>query len=333
MKKVVAIVLAVIIVITGVLVAVNHNRQAKEDEQIELLNNRLSQYYAWRKNIERSIDDAWEEYDEALSGGDCCFTLFVEDITPNLMENAFPTILEYGYKATVVMNNLQIPTDEGCIDKADYDKLREAGWDFAIGTGELDLSGKDSARVLANYIGDYKARLEEAQLECPKTICFKEGEYDEKYVDVLLENGFNVVRHYETFRDKFSHGVERNGLYLLSSGNVRTNTTSQLKKDMTTAYSEKYTYAVTVRYITDTDKEEDKNVDSSIVKYNAMLDFVVESCPEAKVFSATELYEYKTGAVAGTDGYVEEFNLKINGWKAEIEEINENIESLKKSFE
>lgn len=331
MKKIITIVLAGLVVITGVFAYINGKRQAEQNKEMEDVSNLLLQYNAEKKSIERDIEKAWEEYDELLAGGDCCFTLFVDDITHNLMNNAYPTIMDYGYSATVVMSDLQIPTDDGCITKKDYDKLTEAGWDFAIGTGELDLTGEDSVKVLEGYIKDYSDKLTEAGFDVPKTFCFNHGQYDEKYTDVLLDNGFEVVRHEEVLRDKYSHGVERNGLYLLSTGIVRTNTTAGLKKDMTTVYDNKYTYGVTVRYITRTNMEEDKNIDSSIPKYQAMLDYISGSCIGAKVFTATELYEYKTGAVADSEGYVDQFNENMDKMEKDLAEVNDKIAKLKES--
>lgn len=332
MKRIIIIVLAVLIVITGVFTYINGKKQAEQNREMEEVSNLLLQYNAEKKSIERDIEKAWEEYDKVLAGGDCCFTLFVDDITHNLMNNAYPTIMDYGYEATVVMSDLQIPTDDGCITKNDYDKLTEAGWDFAIGTGELDLTGEDSVEVLESYIKDYREKLTEAGFDIPKTFCFNQGQYDEKYNDVLLDNGFEVIRHEEVLRDKYSHGVERNGLYLLSTGIVRSNTTAGLKKDMTTVFDNKYTYGVTVRYITRTNMEEDMNIDSSIPKYQAMLEYISGSCIGAKVFTATELYEYKTGAVADSEDYYDRFSENMAKMENDLAAVDAEIAKLKESI-
>lgn len=329
MKRIIAIVLVVLVVVTGALVSINSKKQAAEDAEMEHISSLLTQYFAERSLIERDIENAWKEYDELLSGGDCCFVLFIEDISKNLMEVAYPAIEGYKYSATVVMNDLQIPSDEGCITKSDYNTLISSGWDFAIGTGELDLSGDDSVEVLDEYIRAYKEKMQKAGLELPETLCFGKGQYDEKYTQVLLDGGFKVIRHYEEIKDKFSHGIERNGLYLISTGTVCSNSTTTLKKDMTTAYNNEYTYGITVRYITQSGKEENNSLDCNVTKYKSMLDFIEGSCSEARVFSANELYNYKSGAVIEHEGYVEQFNQKIDEMEKQLEEINLNIDNLK----
>lgn len=326
MKKIVSIVLAILVIATVVVIYINGQKTREYNTKSMEISNQLLSCNSDKAVVEAKIEEAWDDYDESLSG-DCCFTLFVDSISENLITDAYPAIKKYNFTATAVMDNLQVPGDEGCISRGDYDTLKGAGWDFAIGVMNTDLSGENSADVLEKHIEAHSARLMEAGLELPKTICFGKGQFSEEYIDVVLRQGFKVVRHYEDFDGMFSHAVEKNGLYYLTTANICSNSTS-LKKDMSTAYNELYTYSATVRYITSSDREEDKYKDCSKTKYESMLKYITSECPEAQVLNASDLYAYKLNIFNESADFVADFDERIAGLEKELADVNGCIESL-----
>ena len=173
---------------------------------------------------------------------------------------------------------------------------------------------------------EYKALLSENGIGFPKTFAFAKNCYDEKYQDMMIEYGFNVVRHSGENGKKYSYSIERNGLYLLASNVICADKTT-MKADMQKAYSEQATYAAWVRYVDDTIADED--LDCGTTKYDLMLDFLEDDCEDARIFTATELYDYKANTVAGSETFMEEFNLKMDELELQLADVNEKIKNLR----
>ncbi len=325
MKKFVSL----FIVVTLLLLTATGCGNSEETQRLEEVSAEMMRLNSERADLERDIKLAWEEYDSVLSGGDCCFVLFFDNMTQNLMTKVFPLVSEYGYKGTVVMNDYQFPGGEGCITKRDYETLKAAGWDFAIGTGSVDLKSENAVENLRAYLEEYKALLSQESFDFPATFAFSKNQYDEKYTDLMLEFGFKVVRYEGGSLGKFSYSIGRNGIYLLSSDVICADKTT-MKTDMQNAYKEKAAYSAHVRYIEDVVTDDD--LDCTTVKYDLMLDFLEDDCEEAKIFTATELYDYKANTIAGSSNFMEEFNEKIDGMEKHLEEINAKIEELRSSI-
>jgi hypothetical protein len=325
MKRIISF-LIVLVLLIMVATGCGNSDEAERLEEISLEMMRLN---SERTELEREIELAWKEYDSTLSGGDCCFVLFFDNMTNNLMTKVYPLLTEYGYKGTVVMNDYQLPGGEGCITMDNYNTLVASGWDFAIGTGSVDLKGDNSVENLRAYLEEYKSLLSMQGLELPQTFAFAKNQYDEKYTDLLLEFGFKVVRYEGGDLGKYSYSIGRNGVYLLSTDIICADKTT-MKADMQAAYKDKAAYSAYVRYIEDVVTDED--LDCTTVKYDLMLDFLEDDCEEAKILTASELYEYKANTIAGSSNYMEEFNKKIDDMENRLAEVNFRIEELRNSI-
>ncbi len=322
MKRIVAIFLVLMLTVSFMAGCKSDN----DDKDLQKISDEMLKCNVKRVDLEREINALWEEYDAALSGGECCFVLFFDNLTPNIMDVIFPLLSEYDYKGTIVMSDYQIPGGEGCITMADYNKLIAAGWDFAIGNGSVDMKSENAEENLRKYLDEYKTLLSENGIEFPKTFAFAKNCYDDKYQDMMIEYGFNVVRHSGENGEKYSYSIERNGLYLLSSSIICADKTT-MKTDMQKAYSEQATYAAWVRYVADTISDEE--LDCGTTKYDLMLDFLEDDCEEARVFTATELYDYKANTIAGSETFMEEFNLKMDELELQLTEVNAQIKKLR----
>lgn len=318
-----------VIVIALLLLTVTGCGNSDEAERLEEISLEMMRLNSERTELEREIELAWKEYDNTLSGGDCCFVLFFDNLTPNLMTKVYPLLGEYGYKGTVVMNDYQVPGGMGCITLEDYNTLLTAGWDFAIGTGSVDLKSDDSVEELRAYLEEYERLLSADGLKLPQTFAFSKNQYDEKYTDLLLEFGFKVIRYEGGSLGKYSYSIGRNGIYLLSTDVICADKTT-MKADMQGAYKEKASYSAYVRYIEDVVTNED--LDCTTVKYDLMLDFLEDDCEEAKILTATELYDYKANTIAGNSNYMEEFSERIESMESRLTEVNSQIEILRNSI-
>lgn len=324
MKKLIAIFLALLVGCSAAAIVIKSNRDDVDMARLKEISEKMTQLVAKRGILEREIEDLWNEYYETVSEDTCYTVLFVDNITPNVMEEALPAIYgKYGYHATVVMSDLKTPGDEGCISLEDYNVLIGAGWDFAIGTGDMNILSHNGVEKLGEYIDAYKAKLEEKELPMPETFCFDPNEYDEKFDDLLWEKGFKVVRHYGEAGGKFSKNIAEDRIYHLSCGVICSATTT-MKADMNVAISNNYTYSASVRYIMD--DPEDINRDCAPSKYNQMLTYIYGT----PVLSASELCETKTKALSEHREYLNGFNEEISQLEERLQKINDEIEMIVK---
>ena len=307
---------------------------AKSEKENELdfsaISEELIALNAEKSILERELATLMEKYEIALSGGECCFVFFADNMERNLMDSIYPAINSVDFKATAVMSDMKAPGQEGCITLSDYNTLKEKGWDFAIGTGELNLSEENGLEELKAYIDSYRALLAETGIEMPKTICFQETLYDKDYAELLLTEGFKVVRCDSGLKDKFSRAIGRDGLYILGSGLMKASSTSTLKREMTSAHENAYTYSIVVKKLLQ--EVVNKGEECNISKYKSMLSFVIDDCTGANVFTATELYDYKSEAVALESGFKEEELKEIEAKEARIAEINSEIEKINETL-
>ncbi len=322
MKQLIAILLALLIGFAGIAIVIKSHNDNENNAQLREKSERMTQLIARRDILEDEIDLKWEEYNENTSEGMSYISLFLDNIHANILSDAYPVITgKYGYVATAVMSNLQTPGDDGCITIDDYNMLVGEGWDFAIGTGDIDISVPDSVEVLAEYIDNYKTKLEEKGLPMPVTFCFDPSEYSEKYDDMLWEKGFKVVRHFGETGEKFSRSAAEGRLYHLASGRICTGP-STMKADIGEAVSYNYTYSATVRYIKQ--ETQDDNLDCTHSKYTQMLDYIVGT----PVVTASELYNKKIQALSQSRDYIDTFNIEMVDMEERLEIINAEIESI-----
>lgn len=321
MKKIIAILLVVIIGIAGVAIVFKSQYDKKQNASLRADSERMTQLIAKRNILEEEIAIKWNEYHENTNEGMCYIVLFFDNITPNLMSDVYPLVSKYGYSATAVMTNLQTPGDEGCISMEEYNALVSAGWDFAIGTGDLELSLDNGEKELAKYINDYKVKLEEKGIPMPGTFCFDAKEYEERYDSLLWENGFKIVRHFGEAGNKFSRSAVEGRIYHLGSGVLCTGPTT-MKADIGEAIVYNYSYSATTRYVKR--ESQDENLDCTHSKYTQMLDYLVGT----PVVNATALYNEKIKALSLSADYIEAFNTEMTEMEDRLEKIKTELKTI-----
>lgn len=322
MKKAVAILLAILVLTSGMAIVIKTHHDDNDHAQMQLDSENMTRLIAQRRTLEREIDEKWKEYEENTPENSSYIVLFVDNIEQNLIDTAFPMIYGiYGYKATAVMSDLKTPGDEGCITLDEYKMLIDSGWDFAIGAGSLKLSAMDGESQLCEYIEKYREKLEEKDIPMPQTFCFDVNGYDEKFDDILWDNGFKIVRHYGETGEKFSKSISGGRIYHLACGRICTGVTT-MKADIGEALDSNYTYSASVRYILNETQE--NNIDCTYTKYKQMLDYIYGS----PIVAAGKLYDKKTEALSEYGEYIDEFNVQIADMEERLQKINDEIAKI-----
>lgn len=308
--------------ISSVAIYMKSRNDKKMLAELKVERDRMTQNIAKRNILEDEIALKWDEYNENTADGMCYIVLFVENISKNLTSDAYPTITtKSGYGATAVMSNFDAPGDEGCISIDEFIMLRDAGWDFAIGQGDLTLPATGWEKVLSDYIDEYEEKLAKQGIDLPVTFCFNDNEYDEKYDDLLWEKGFKVVRHFGENGEMYSKSAAEGRIYHLASGRICTGY-SNVKDKISEANNYNYSYSVSVRYIRQ--NSQDDSLDCTHTKYETMLNYI----DGLSVVPASKLYDKKIEALAHSGEYVEKFNAEIAEAEKRLEELNKEIADI-----
>lgn len=327
MKKIVVTGIIVLVTALAVMLGIKYTSDKQAKLHMAQESERMTYLLAQRHVLNKQIEDAKEEYDVIMNGDGAYFVLFYDNMEANLIDVIYPLISadKYAYRGTVVMSDMKLPGDEGLITMNDYRTLEDEGWDFAMGTGSLDLTGDNSVEVLRGYIEEYKAALAEKEIAIPATFCFNEGQYSEAYDSLLIEEGFKVIRLYGENGEKFSAGMARNGLYYLNCGVICSDATN-MKADIEQAHSAKRTYSSSVRYVQNTAVDIKKDCGRS--KYVQMLDYLAGYCPDTTVLTASELYEQKAKTLNACADFLESFNEKMSTMEKSLEDTNNEIKAI-----
>lgn len=320
---------AVLMILVLLLSCGCNSRNNKEDNtDAENISQMMVAYNAEKTILERELKEKINQYEAVLGGSKCYFVLFLDNIEKNLIDAVLPEVADYGYAATAIMSDLHIPTEEGYISRSDYDKLVQAGWDFAIGTGSLDLSGDDKTDVFKNYIDSYRVLLNGAGISMPETIYFHQGDYSEALLEVIVEEGFKVVCCRDGLNDRYSRALGLNGLFMMESGYVNGTSSAELRNILTTANQKNLTYAITTRYLVDSLGAENKALDCTKVKYADMFNFFMTECTDVSVVTPTVLYKYKEEVLMQEYGLHEEELKEIEAQQARLAEINAALDEI-----
>lgn len=321
----IAAALALILAATAGAAAVKYNAQKKRQAQLARASAEISAVTSERNAVRNSLEKLEEEYAQTVSEG-MYVTLFFENITDNLIQYAYPLLTQYGRTGTVVMQDGMAPGDEGCISPGNFRAIMNRGWDYALGgTGGAEVGAPNAPEVFAEYVDGYMARLREASLEIPKTFCFDEGEYDERYAALLKERGFNFIRlSGKEYAPQLSDGV-----YFIGSQRICAEETD-IKEDMGVAYASNAAIAVHVRFLEDI---ADTTLDCGVQKYIYMLNYLEKYCGDASVLTASELYRKKIEEYDNNREYIDSFTVQSEELKARLTALEEELKGLYASLE
>lgn len=326
MKKIIISVLILALVVgTFVAIGVNVKNEKAENAMLAQLSERHILLNAKRTDlVEKKEEYISLRATETRYGN--YIVLFFDSVDNNLIDNVYPLLEKNGHKGTIVMCNGLIPGEEGNISREDFDFLLSKGWDTAIGyNSDIDMSKSDAPELFAQYLDEYMARLEAADIEIPFTYCFAKGEYHKKFNSILQERGFKFVRHYGETGDGFGSEYVEDELYYLGSG-LYCAASTKIQQSVDEAYEEDLSYGISVRYIADSGI--DTKVDCTTSKYQKMLTYLANTCSGTMVCTASELYEYKQQQHMSASGNVGEYNTLIAELDEEIATIDKELEEI-----
>jgi peptidoglycan/xylan/chitin deacetylase (PgdA/CDA1 family) len=115
-----------------------------------------------------------------------------DDGYKDVVENAYPALKRYGYKATVflITKNIAKP---GYLDWNDIKTLQEDGWQFGSHTiSHLELPKLTPEQQKKEIVGSKKILETTLDTEI-KYFCYPAGKYDQKTVEIVKSAGYVVA--------------------------------------------------------------------------------------------------------------------------------------------
>ncbi len=187
---------AVILVLSLVLtVGLDKMRQRKEDERLVKFEEETRDLQVRKQNLLVEYANVEKYYLRKIADGS--FTgVIVTELNPQLYNDIFPMFLRktsgafreikiFGYMALYEGN---MPGDEGCITREQFDDMVDAGWRYVLyWDGEGDLQ---------EYIPRMRERFSEEGLTFPNALMFKGMTYSLDYDEYLKSEGIVHALHH-----------------------------------------------------------------------------------------------------------------------------------------
>lgn len=331
MKKIIisaAIVLLAIATMVAVTININNGKAKKE---LLAKSSAMHTELTIKKNVLKEERGRYVALRDAETKLGAYIVLFFDNLDENLINVVYPMLNERGLKATIVMCNGLIPGEEGNISRASFDFLLRNGWDTAIGySDEITPEAENAPELLAKYLDEYIAKLEEKNIDIPVTYCFDKGGYDQKFESVLKERGFKVIRHFAETKEKFGGSYSEDEFYYIGTG-LYCAANTNLQKDVDEAYENELAYSISVRYVSDSPA--DKRLDCTVDKYKRLLSYLETGASGIAVGTISELCEHKREQLESAEGIVGKYNLKIAEIDKQIAEIDKQMKEILERIE
>lgn len=184
MKRIVILLSAFFLCAGMVYVTLSQSLQAAWQEEREAAARNLR---VERSLVEQELNQVLEKQRHVVLGKGC-WALIIEELRPELTEYVVPILAEYGYTGVLALSETQLPDNERCISREEFDLLTAHQWSTCLyWDGEGTLTG---------YARRMKARLRELGLTMPKTLYMAYGKYTPELDEDIREAGFTTVIHH-----------------------------------------------------------------------------------------------------------------------------------------
>ena len=110
------------------------------------------------------------------------------EVSPQVYELCYPIMEKYSFTGILALSPTQFPGATGCMSKAQFAELMEAGWSICIGWQE----GKE----LDEWMPSFGEKLEELGVEQGEAIYFPVNVYQRDMDETLQKYGFSIVVHH-----------------------------------------------------------------------------------------------------------------------------------------
>ena len=114
--------------------------------------------------------------------------LFFSDLGESLYLDAFPMMLQYGFKGILVLSDTQYPGASGAITVRQFEEMLRDGWSYCLAW--------DGQSTLWDTFTAVQWKMPENTLEMPDTVYLEEGRFSAEMEATLISQGVRTVVHH-----------------------------------------------------------------------------------------------------------------------------------------
>lgn len=183
-KKVVPIVTIVLAIGLFAFVLFVQKKENKKATRQELIYEQSRPLSVRKEELEQELETLRKLYEKSISPKASVQVLFT-DLNEQVYTTCYPIMKEYEDTGILTVSATQLPGEEGCMTKEQFQELVDAGWDVYV-TWQTEGDAKKWWPNLQN-------KLTVLGVRAGKTMYFPKGTYQADADKVLLELGFTSV--------------------------------------------------------------------------------------------------------------------------------------------
>lgn len=183
-KKVVPIVTIVLAIGLFVFVLFVQKKEHKKTTRQDLIYEQSRPLSVRKEELEQELETLRKLYEKSISPKASVQVLFT-DLNEQVYTTCYPIMKEYEDTGILTVSATQLPGEEGCMTKEQFQELVDAGWDVYV-TWQTKGDAKKWWPNLQN-------KLTVLGVRAGKTMYFPKGTYQADADKVLLELGFTSV--------------------------------------------------------------------------------------------------------------------------------------------
>lgn len=183
-KKVVPIVTIVLAIGLFAFVLFVQKKENKKATRQELIYEQSRPLSVRKEELEQELETLRKLYEKSISPKASVQVLFT-DLNEQVYTTCYPIMKEYEDTGILTVSATQLPGEEGCMTKEQFQELVDAGWDVYV-TWQTEGDAKKWWPNLQN-------KLTVLGVRAGKTMYFPKGTYQVDADKVLLELGFTSV--------------------------------------------------------------------------------------------------------------------------------------------
>lgn len=268
-----------------------------------------------KRKLRQELDDLEKVYDEESQGMASLILLFA-DIDRTVYTEIFPKMKEYGFIGVLALSGEQIPGQEGCISKEQFDELMEAGWQCCT-KWERNMTAREWKESVDKLVA-------ETGITRPSAVYFPQGAYDSKLDNYLSSQGITIVVHHG--EEGLSLTLPENGETLWHPGAIPWHQDGS-RWELSGVVTERGNMV----FVTGLDSTEEEYSESG---YISMLEDAKGYCEsgELMVTDLKTACEYRGNLEDSQEGLSQNFEEKKAELDEQIEEVDRQIDGVTQKY-
>ena len=188
MKKIIPVLLLLLVVAAGGVLLYRPMQQKRaEAAKSQELQRKMVPLQQEKREMLNQMAQLQRQYDGKMQVK-TTVQLFFSDLGENLYLDAFPMMLQYGFKGILVLSETQYPGAAGAITVRQFEEMLRDGWSYCLAW--------DGEKTLWDAFTAVQWKMPEQTLQMPDTVYLEPGRYRSEMESTLTSQGVRVVVHH-----------------------------------------------------------------------------------------------------------------------------------------